>query len=324
MHNTVVVLYGKLSEHPDDDELDVLEEIDTVSKALTELGYYPHALEFDLNLEKVSEALKRINPRFVFNLVETIENRGELHHIAPALLEFLKIPYTGVSSEHLMLTTNKILTKEILRANGINTADWFGLNQLHELDVNKQYIVKPLKEDGSLGIDEDSVFSPSNQGMIEKLKTLNKSDFFIEEYIDGREFNISVLGGKEQPEVLPIAEIKFTGYPDEKPRVVGFTAKWKEDSFEYKNTPRTFDIDFIKPSFTDEMNSICVKCWNAFNSKGYIRVDFRIDKQGTPYVIEINGNPCISSTGGFYAAIQQAGYNFNTAVSRIITDAGIS
>jgi D-alanine-D-alanine ligase len=321
MSETVVILFGKLSANPDSDELDVMDEIEVVKETLQSLGYKTKELEFDLNLEKTKQELLRINPIFVFNIVETIENSGELHYIAPALLESLKIPFSGVPSEHLVLTTNKVLTKEILRSNGINTAEWFNLKEIDRLNTNDRYILKPLKEDGSLGIDEDSVFYASDTKYIEKIKNISPDGFFIEEYIDGREFNVSVLGGKNGPEVLPLAEMKFHNFPDEKPKVMGFIAKWKEDSFEYNNTSRTFDIEFVKPGFKEEIENLCKKCWHAFNSKGYIRIDIRLSKENVPYVIEINGNPCISPGSGFYAATRQAGYKFEEVMERIIFDA---
>jgi D-alanine-D-alanine ligase len=221
----------------------------------------------------------------------------------------------------LVLTTNKVLTKEILKSNDINTAEWFSLKEINKLDKNKRYIVKPLKEDGSLGIDEDSVFYALDKKYIEKLKNLNSNSFFIEEYIDGREFNVSVLGGKSGPEVLPLAEMRFHNFPEGKPKVMGFVAKWKEDSFEYNNTSRTFDIDFVKLGFKEEIEDICKKCWFAFNAKGYIRIDMRISQDNVPYVIEINGNPCISPGSGFYNAAKQAGYKFKDVMNRIIYDA---
>ena len=115
--------------------------------------------------------------------------------------------------------------------------------------------------------------------------------------------------------------MKFHNFPEDKPKVMGFVAKWKEDSFEYNNTSRTFDIDFVKPGFKEEIEDICKKCWFAFNSKGYIRIDMRLSQDNVPYVIEINGNPCISPGSGFYNAAKQAGYKFKDVMNRIIFDA---
>ena len=321
MNQKVVILYGKLSENPDADELDVLDEVSTVKEILISLNYNPIEVEFDLNIEKTQNILMQIQPVFAFNIVETIDNRGELHYICAALLEYLKIPFTGVSSEHLMLTTNKVLTKKILRYNNIHTADWFMLNQIELLDLSKRYIVKPIKEDGSLDIDEDSVFYASDKQYIEKLKTYDKKRFFIEEFIPGREFNVSIIIKGNEPEVLPIAEMKFYNYPEGKPMIMGYSAKWKENTFEYDNTSRTFDIDFVKPQFKEEIESICKKCWYAFESTGYIRVDIRLSEKNIPYVIEINGNPCITPGSGFYSAIEMAGYTFTDAIKMIIADA---
>ena len=319
MPEKVIILYGKLSQNPNNDELDVIEEVAIVKKSLKSLGYETQELVFDLDLYKVQQQLVELKPRFVYNLVETIDNCGELHFVAPALLDFLKIPYTGVQSEQLAITTNKVLTKKILKSNNIDTANWFLLDQLELLEDDKMYIIKPTKEDGSLGIHGESVFKGSERNRFTNLEDKNR--YFIEEFLPGREFNISVLGGKDEPEVLPLAEMLYHNYPEDKPKVMGFAAKWEEDSFEYNNTSRTYDYEFVHPEFEDEIKELCKKCWHAFNLKGYIRIDIRLTSDNVPHVIEINGNPCISENGGFYAASKKAGYKFNDVMKRIVADA---
>jgi D-alanine-D-alanine ligase len=319
MAQKAVILYGKLSAKPNNDELDVLEEVDLVKKTLISMGYETEEMVFDLDLYKIEQKLRESKPAFVYNLVETIDNCGEMHFVAPALLDFLKIPYTGVQSEQLAITTNKVLTKKILKSNNINTANWFMLDELELLDDNKTYIIKPVKEDGSLGITGASVFKGSERNRFANLKD-EKHRFFIEEFLEGREFNISVLGGKDEPEVLPLAEMLYINFPENKPKIMGFEAKWEADSFEYNNTSRTYDYQFVNPGFEDEIKTLCTKCWNAFNLKGYIRIDIRLTRDNVPHVIEINGNPCISENGGFYAASQTAGYSFEEVMKRIVAD----
>jgi D-alanine-D-alanine ligase len=320
MDKLVVILYGKLSPTPLADELDIFDEISIVKDSLQELGYRVVEHVVDLNLSTTKEFLLDTKPDFVFNLVETIENCGDLNYIAPILLENLKIPYSGATVENLVQTTNKVFTKQILRSLGIPTADWFNLNEVHLLNPSKRYILKPLKEDGSLGLDEHSVFYGNNVDFIRTLVEYDPKSFFIEEYISGREFNISVLGGNAGPEVLPMAEMTFANFDGDKPKIMGFTAKWKEDSFEYNNTSRTFDIPDSDIDLVKKLNNICIECWKGFQAKGYIRVDFRVDNLGNPYVIEVNGNPCLSEGSGFHAANERAGYTFTQAMKRIIED----
>jgi len=145
-------------------------------------------------------------------------------------------------------------------------------------------------------------------------------NFFVEQFIDGREFNISVLAGENGPTVLPPAEIIFKDYPEGKPNIVGYDAKWNMESFEYNNTPRSFDFPTKDAQLIEELMDISARCWNLFDLKGYARVDFRVGIDGKPYVLEINANPCLSPDSGFYAAVQKAGLTFEEAIERIIKD----
>lgn len=321
MANKVAILYGKLSENPLEDELDIFDQVSIIREVLKELGYDPYEKVFGLNLDKIRNELLKEKPSFVFNIVETIENRGELHYIASALLEYLKIPYTGGSSETLMLTTNKPLSKEILKTNHISTPQWFSSKFSAAFDIDKTYILKPAKEDGSLGIDEDKIIKGSDKSEITKILSNQYTEYFAEEFIDGREFNVSVLGGKKGPEVLPIAEMNFVNFPEGKPRIMGFKAKWDENSFEYINTTRSFNTLDNEPALKAEIEDICTHCFKVFNLRGYARVDLRVSKDNKPYVIELNSNPCISEGSGFLSAVKEAGYSYSQAFQRIIEDA---
>jgi D-alanine-D-alanine ligase len=317
----VVFLYEKLSEHPKEDELDVIRQMKHIRKALTKLGYSTGEIPFSIDLEWVIAELKRQKPWVVFNLVETTLGTGQLLHIAPSILNHLKIPFTGAPLEALFVTTNKILSKKQLRILGIPTSDWFGLDEMDKLKPKVKYIVKPISEDGSLGLDEDCVFTGNDKQFRKKIMKLNKKEYFIEEFVDGREFNLSVLGGKNGPQVMPPAEIIFQDYPDEKPKVVGYHAKWTEDSFEYTHTPRTFRFKKKDEVLVKEIQSIALQCWKAFDLKGYVRVDFRVDQNSKPYVLEVNGNPCIAPESGYVAATKRAGLTFPEVIERILEDA---
>jgi len=317
----VVFLYEKLSENPKEDELDVIRQMKHIRKALQYLGYPTSEIPFSIDLDRVMKELKKLKPWIVFNLVETTLGTGMLLHIAPSFLTYMKIPFTGSPLDALFITTNKVLSKKQLKLLNIPTSDWYRLDETEKLNPKAKYIVKPICEDGSLGLDENCVFTGNDKRFMKKIQKLDKKTYFIEEFIDGREFNLSVLGGRKGPQVMPPAEILFTDYPDDKPRVVGYNAKWTEDSFEYTHTPRTFrfkkrDLPLIK-----ELQAIALKCWHEFDLKGYVRVDFRVDKNNKPYVLEINGNPCIAPESGYVAATRRAGLKFPDVVKRILEDA---
>ncbi len=320
MIKKVLLLINRISDNPTEDEMDVLSQASEVEAALSELGY-EYSREFmDLNLGQTKENILRYAPDLVFNLVETIDQRGDLIYLAPALLDSMHIPYTGCPLDGMFLTSNKILTKQLLSHHGVRTPSWFDSSGPFDLNPPKTYIAKPLWEDASVGINDSSVFKGSNAGIVDKLRERWGKGFFIEEFIEGREFNVSVLGGESGPQVMPLAEIVFHEFPANKPRIVGYAAKWEQDSFEYRNTLRSFDISGTTTVLQEELHEMALSCWKIFNLRGYARVDFRVDHKNKPHVLEINANPCISPDAGFYAACSNAGLTFTQVVERIIYD----
>jgi D-alanine-D-alanine ligase len=144
---------------------------------------------------------------------------------------------------------------------------------------------------------------------------------FAEQFIDGREFNISLLADADGCQVLPPAEIDFSAFPAGKPRLVGYRAKWDPTTFEFHNTPRRFDFPPPDGPLVLQIGELAGACWDLFGLGGYVRVDFRVDPDGRPWILEVNTNPCLSPDAGFAAALQRAGIGFDTAVARILNDA---
>ena len=315
------LLYNKLSEQPKEDEMDVIRQMQHISRGLKKLDYIPFRVPFSIDIKEAIETLQKIHPKVVFNLVEMVEGTGKLLYFGPAILNYLHLPYTGVPLEAMFLTTSKILTKKQLKLLNIHTSGFYMMNELDKLQPDHMYIVKPIWEDGSLGLDEHCIFSGGDKAYIKKIAHYHKNSFFIEDYIEGREFNLSVLGGKDGPQVMPPAEILFVDYPEGKHKIVGYNAKWTEDSFEYNHTPRTFRFAKEDEALLSRLQTMALQCWHGFELKGYVRVDFRVDKEGIPYVLEINGNPCISPESGFVAATKRAGLKFHLVIERIIEDA---
>jgi D-alanine-D-alanine ligase len=302
-----------------EDELDVLDQVSHIEKHLIELGINVSRKGITEDFMKEIAALSAEKPDFIFNLVESINNKGELNYFVPALLNMYGIPYSGNSLEAIFLTTNKTITSRMLRDTGINNPGSYKPSQLNLLKPGQRYIIKPIWEDGSLGITADSVFECA-PGFEDKLKGKDDSHWFIEDFIDGREYNISVLAGKGGPDVLPPAEIVFRDYDDSRPKIVDFKAKWEMDSFEFENTIREFPGSSLSSEFIGRLKETARSCWHLFGLRGYARVDVRADSNGNIFVIEINANPCISPDGGFVAATRQAGYPFTEVLERIIND----
>jgi D-alanine-D-alanine ligase len=302
-----------------EDELDVLDQVAHIEKHLIEMGIDVTRKGITENFMSEIAVLAEDRPDFVFNLVESIKNKGELNYFIPALLNMYAIPYSGNSLESIFFTTSKTIASRMMKEAGINNPSSYKPSQMNLLKPGHTYIVKPVWEDGSLGITADSVFVCAT-GFEEKLKGKDDAHWFIEDFIDGREYNISVLAGKDGPEVLPPAEIVFRDYDDSMPKIVDFKAKWEMDTFEYVNTVREFPGSALDPGFIGRLRETAKACWHLFGLKGYARVDVRADSNGNIFVIEINANPCISPDGGFVAATIQAGYPFTTVLQRIIDD----
>jgi D-alanine-D-alanine ligase len=313
------ILYNQPREGALADELDVLDQVDFIETHLKELGIETSRKGITAAFMTEVEELSVDKPDFVFNLVESINNKGELNYFVPALMNLHSIPYSGNSLEAIFTTTSKLLTGRILRSAGIANPKCFSPSEYKLLTPGNRYILKPVWEDGSLGITEKSVFIYKNR-VADRLKKLDDTHWFIEEFIDGREFNISVLAGKNGPQVLPAAEIMFYNYSEDKPKIVDFKAKWEMESFEYVNTVREFPDGEINAVLRKKLMDTALKCWHLFGLKGYARVDMRTDPNENPHVIEINANPCISPDGGFVAATIEAGLQFNTVLQRIISD----
>ena len=302
-----------------EDELDVLDQVSHIEKHLIEMGIIVSRKGITVDFMKEITALSAEKPDFIFNLVESINNKGELNYFVPALLNMYAIPYSGNSLEAIFLTTNKTITSRMMKEAGINNPASYKPSQMNLLKPGCRYIVKPVWEDGSLGITADSVFD-CVAGFEDKLKGKDDSHWFIEDFIDGREYNISVLAGKDGPEILPPAEIVFRDYDDSRPKIVDFKAKWEMDSFEFVNTVREFPGSSLPPEFIGRLKETARSCWHLFGLRGYARVDVRADSKGNIFVIEINANPCISPDGGFVAATKEAGYSFIDVLQRIIND----
>jgi D-alanine-D-alanine ligase len=323
MGNTkVIIFHSPLAKDAPADELDVLDQAGFFTKGLVELGYDPHTLPFPYNLTELETTLKTLNPILIVNLVETIFADGKLVHIGPFLFEHFNYPYTGCSAQALYLTSKKILSKQQLTLHGIATPRWYNHQMLLEEKphaIDQPYLVKSLWEHASYGLDEAKplLFSSRNELLERMGQEKNPEDFFCEQYIHGREFNLSVINGRLGPEVLPAAEIRFE-YPPDKPRILGYKAKWEEESFEYKHTVRSFEFPESDQQLLEKLKHVSLQCWKIFGLKGYARVDFRVDDNGDLFVLEINANPCISPDSGFVAACQRAGLSEKDVVRRII------
>jgi len=320
----ILFVYNKPKDEfsPDDD--DILTQLEATKSSAEKLGHITNSLSVSMNLDEFEKELQKYNPDLVFNLVEALSGIESYMHFVPLIIEKNNFKITGCSSEALFLTTNKILAKKIMKSASISTPDWFTKNDLKEkIELLKNpFIIKPISADASVGLDEDSVIRNLKNFYSELQNRSEKfGECFGEEYIEGREFNLSILEIDGKPTLMPVAEILFNNFPIGKEKVVGYKSKWETDSFEYINTPRSFEFAESDKNLILQLNAIAINCWNLFNLSGYARVDFRVSDKGEIFVLEINANPCISPDAGFAAACSQNGFNYNSIIENIINSA---
>lgn len=325
--SVIPVMFNRITEKASEDEADVLYQVDAVAAALEQLGYEVLRYPFPENPAEMPEELKRLRPLLVFNLVEAVSGQGRLSYLAPSILEALRVKYTGCPAEAIFLTTNKLVTKKLLNSCGILTPAWVTIREGNGFQKGDRYIIKTIYEDGSIGLYHDSIVTAESVFQIrELLGSAHKKtsrEYFAERYIDGREINISMLEVNGRPLVLPPGEIKFIGYKERNlAEIFDYRAKWEEGSFEYKNTVISNSFDSRDDALLRELERISVKCWWEFGLKGYARVDFRIDSEGKPWVLEINANPCITPGGSsFIRSAMQGGLDYKSVVEKIILEA---
>lgn len=309
---TIAVCHQHVSAGSSADEQDVLMQLSAVREALHSLGYASTTYSCSLNLESLAEQLSATRPEVVFNLVESLGDRGELIAAVPGLLETLSLPYTGASASALYLSSNKLLARDRLLACKLPVA------RAPSDGGAERYIVKSVWEHASRGLDSESVVLAADaSGEIERREREFGGRFFAEEFIDGREFNVALLAGPSGPEVLAIAEIAFSGFPAGEPRIVDYAAKWETDSPQYIGTQRVFLDEHAEPGLAAALRKLTLKCWDSFTLGGYARVDFRVDGDRA-IILEVNANPCLAPDAGFCAALQRTGLSFETAIERII------
>ena len=318
----IAILHQYVPENASPDEKDVLVQRDEIAASVKRLGLEPVKLAMTLDVEEAKNTLTRIAPYKVFNLVESLDGNDRLSGIATALLDSLALDYTGNKTEAIAMTGNKLLAKRLMENARIPTPPYFRVPEIEKIKPAKgTYIIKSALDHASKGIDENSIIKISGKPDEKALKkTLERysSETFAEFFIDGREFNIAVIDGQEGPEILPHAEIVFKDFPEGKPRIVDYRAKWDTESFEYKNTLRNYNFKKTDKRMLSLLSKYALKCWNLFGLTGYARVDFRVDATGRPWVLEVNANPCLSPDAGFMAAAAEKGISYDDVISRIL------
>ncbi|HSW58585.1 MAG TPA: ATP-grasp domain-containing protein [Dehalococcoidales bacterium] len=300
-------------------ELGVLDEVRAVSHAISELKYECQNVALRPPISSARETLSRIRADVVFNLFEGFAGSPETEAEIASLLADLKLPFTGCPPQALGLALDKARTKQILKTAGIPTPDFQVLDpsSLTNFRLDFPCIVKPVADDASHGLSEESVVHDlgSLERQIDRICRLFGGQALVEEFIDGREFNTTVIGRGRL--IIPaISEIVYT-LPPEKPRLLTFESKWQEDSLYFKNTRN------VCPASINELehariSRIAKSAFRLTGCRGYARVDFRQNRTGQFMVLEVNPNPDISPGSGASLQIAAAGLSYTRFIEKVI------
>jgi D-alanine-D-alanine ligase len=316
----VLVLHSDIPPDAPPDEQDTLIQAEAIAQALVSLGHEIVKAPFTPHLSELKSLVCETRADLLFNVVEAVEGSGYCAAEAIALFDELGIPYTGNRSEPVVTTCDKPLAKRKLADADLPTPAWSVPPDWEGLSDTETYIVKSALEDASVGLDDNAVLKGRNavRARAELCAQRHGGHWFAEAFVDGREFNVAVLEENGRPRVLPMAEMRFEAWPDGKPKIVGYTAKWHEASLDATNTVRDFSWSEREPELAAQLRELSEQACRLFGLRGYARVDFRVAPSGQPTILELNPNPCIEPGAGFAAAARQAGYDYRELIRRIV------
>lgn len=315
----ILVMHADAASQAPIEEEDTLLTARQIGEALSGRGHSVTLAPFDSDFQVFARTVREAAPDVVFNMVEHHMGQDRLSAVAPCYYEKIGMPYTGGGAAAIVATGDKPFFKQILRMSGIPTPDWSEGPLWQGLEPARRYIVKSTDEDASLGLDDEAVvFGRDVPARARKCFEKFGGRWFAEEYVEGREFNISVVEEKNGLLVLPLAEIRFENWNPAKPRIVGHNAKWREDSEESKNTARSFGLEKKDPKLAAELTRLSLETFKLFGNRGFARVDFRVDEIGNPLVLEVNPNPALDWDAGFAMAALEAGFSYPDILEKIV------
>ena len=326
----IAVLYDRWE--PDDDSsgtngkatlvrtLDKKEVEEEVVDALTKLGHEPTLHQLDGSLKSL-HALPKLDCDLIFNLSESFGGNDTADYNIAAYLELVGKPFTGTGSHGLMLAQDKSVAKKIFAFHGISTpvfARSFRGRLAFSHELHFPVIVKPMREDGSIGIEFNAVVS-SIKELMERIDWLHEqfdSPILIEEYVEGREMYVGVLGN-ENPEALPVIELDLSKLPEGTPRIAAAEVKWGKGTKAYRDTKSAIAND-LSDDTVAALQQTAVAAYQALELRDYGRVDMRLQADGRIHVIEVNPNPWLSSKAEFAMAARKAGRTYSRLVEEIV------
>jgi len=310
--------YDFKEEFKDEDwfiEQEIFEALKSNGHQVTLLGLYN-----DISI--LIEEIKENKPDIVFNLAEVFHQKSNLDKHVVAVLEMLQVPHTGASSGSLFICNDKALSKKILRFHRIKVPRFHTFYKEHKIwlpkTVHLPVVIKPLYEEASRGISQASVVD-NEESFIERVKFIHQSlnmGAIAEEYIEGREFYMSVLGNK-RIKALPLREMKFGEFSEEEPRIATYKAKWDYDYREKWGIKNVF-AGRLPDGVDKKIEDVCKRAYRALNMECYARFDIRVSPSSRIYIIEANANPSLATNDEIAQSADRAGISYNKLLDRII------
>lgn len=295
--------------------------VDQVSDALRQAGHKVSILGVHGDLLKLRAGLMRRKPDLVFNLMETFGDT-QLGAVGLAgLLDLLGLPYTGGGPGEIYIQEDKALTKKLLAFEGIRYPEYALFSPDADLEIGGQLrmplFVKPLRMDASLGIDGKSLVRSTHE-MMERVRDIHrrlKDAALVEEYIEGREFYVGVLGNVA-PLALPPIEMDFSGLPDGVPHVMDARAKWDEKSPQYKGTRAI--VASLPDDVRARLQKTALDAYRALRVRDYGRIDMRLTDANEIHVIEVNASCYLEQSSEFAVAARAADIDYPSLIQRIV------
>src|SRR5829696_2233921 len=300
--------------------LDKKEVEEEVAEALTKLGHDPAMHELD-GTPKSLLGLARMECDLVFNLTESFGDDDTADFKIAGFLELIGKRYTGSGTHGLMLAQDKAIAKKIFAFHGVHTpvfAKSFRGRLDFSHDLQFPVIVKPAREDGSIGIEFSAVVS-SIRELMERMDWLHAnfdSPVLIEEYVDGREMYVGVLGN-ETAEALPVIELDLSKLPEGTPRIAGAEVKWGKGTRAYRDTKSAVAEDLPEET-ANQLQTTAIAVYQALELRDYARIDMRLRPDGRVAVIEANPNPWLASKAEFAMAARKSGRNYTQLIEQIV------
>ena len=296
------------------------EDVQEVYESLKKAGHNPIFLRLDGTVQSLIE-LAQTETDLIFNLVESFGGNDTLDSNVAAYLELLGRKFTGAGSHGLYLAQDKALAKKIFAFHGIHTpyfATVYRGRTEHAHDIQFPVIVKPAREDGSIGIHFGAVCG-SIKELMERLDYIHAqfdSPALIEEYIEGRELYVGVLGN-DKPEPLPVVELDLSKLPEGTPKIAGSEVKWEEETEAYQKTWPFFPKDLDEELVT-KIREKALQAFQSLQLRDYGRIDFRLASDGTLHVLEVNPNPYLLPSAELALAAKQSGRSFSDLIAQIV------